>query len=265
MPKLSILIPARNEKYLQNTIDDIFKHAEGDTEVIVGLDGEKGDWIEKRHKHRKEKTIRLDKSIGQRAMTNKLAKVSEAKWIMKLDAHVSFKQGFDVAMMDKMEKDMVMTPMLLRLDVKNWQIIPKPFTKKYYFNTKLIMEYGKAEDEINDWGLVETMTLQGSCFMVERENWWKWNLCDESWGSWGCQGIEVATKTWFNGGRVVTNTDTFYGHMFRGKGQVVKEIPYVRPKSEVAHAYKSCKEHLKNPKFKQLLKKFDYPLGWVDI
>jgi len=258
MAKLSILIPSRNEKYLQNTIDDIFKHAEGDIEVIVGLDGYNTEVKGKDNLY----IVRLGNPIGQRALTNRLADKAIGKYIMKLDAHVSFAQGFDVAMMDKMEKDMVMTPMLCRLDVKNWQIIAKPFTKKYYFDTKLIMQYGKAEDEVNDWGLVETMTLQGSCFMVERENYWKWNLCDESWGSWGFQGIEVATKTWFNGGRVVTNTDTFYGHLFRGEGQKVKEIPYERPKKEVTHAYKSCKEHLKNPKFKQLLEKFNYPCDW---
>ena len=36
---LSILIPARNEMFLKNTIEDIFTNIEGKTEVIAILDG----------------------------------------------------------------------------------------------------------------------------------------------------------------------------------------------------------------------------------
>src|SRR3990167_8747237 len=111
---LSILIPARNEKYLQNTIDDISRHKELDTEVLVGID---------------------DEPVGQRAMTNRLARQAKGKYLMKLDAHCSFAQGFDRLMIEKMEDDMVMMPILCRLDAERWLILPKPFTKKYYFDT----------------------------------------------------------------------------------------------------------------------------------
>ena len=39
MTDLSVLIPARNEMFLKNTIEDILTHAEGDTEIIAVLDG----------------------------------------------------------------------------------------------------------------------------------------------------------------------------------------------------------------------------------
>ncbi|MTV78308.1 glycosyltransferase, partial [Streptococcus pneumoniae] len=38
MSKVTIVIPARYEIYLQETIDDIFNKARGDIEVIVVLD-----------------------------------------------------------------------------------------------------------------------------------------------------------------------------------------------------------------------------------
>lgn len=63
--------------------------------------------------------------------------------------------------------------------------------------------------------LVETMSLQGSFFMLTREKYWKLNICDESWGGWGQQGTEVALKTWLSGGRVVCHLGTWYAHMFR--------------------------------------------------
>ncbi len=36
---LSIIVPSRNEKYLNKTIDDLLLKAEGDIEIIVVLDG----------------------------------------------------------------------------------------------------------------------------------------------------------------------------------------------------------------------------------
>jgi hypothetical protein len=226
MPKLSILIPSRNEPYL--------KHKEGDTEIL---------WEE-------------DPGIGQRALTNRLAKKSDSQYLMKLDAHCSLSQGFDRKMIEKMEKDLVMLPMLCRLDAKNWNIVPKPFTKKYYFDTNMVFQYVKAEQD-KEWGLVETMSLQGSCFLIERENYWKWNICDKSYGSWGFQGSETACKTWFNGGRVVTNTDVFYGHMFR-----VTDIPYERTKEQIEIARQQAHKLLKHPKMAWLIEKFEYPGDW---
>lgn len=274
MPELSILIPARNEEWLQKTIDDIFLHCEdiGNLEVIVGLDGaselEKiklfatmgGNYYTLNHL-----IIETSKVvIGQRAMTNKLAKLSTAKYIMKCDAHVSFAQGFDRVLLASMDDNTVMTPMLCRLDAKEWNIIATPFTKKYYFDTNMVFQYGKQEDEKDSWGLVPTMSLQGSCFVVSREKYWEWNLCDERYGSWGFQGSETACKTWFNGGRVVTNTDTFYGHMFRGAGQNVTEIPYVRTKEEIEQAKMCAQELLKHPKMPWLIRKFNFPCDWSE-
>ena len=76
-------------------------------------------------------------------------------------------------------------------------------------------EYKKDLEEI---GLTETMSLQGSCFMMTRDKYWELNICDEELGSWGNQGIEVACKTWLSGGRVLVNHNTWYAHMFRTQG-----------------------------------------------
>jgi len=64
----------------------------------------------------------------------------------------------------------------------------------------------------------ETMSLQGSCFMCSRENYWKYEMCDEKAGSWGNQGIELALSTWLCGRKVLVNHATWYAHMFRTQG-----------------------------------------------
>ncbi len=43
MVDLSILIPARNEMFLKDTVEDILKNSEASTEIIVVLDGQ---WAE---------------------------------------------------------------------------------------------------------------------------------------------------------------------------------------------------------------------------
>ena len=40
MPELSLLIPARSEMFLSQTIENILENIEGDTEVIAVLDGD---------------------------------------------------------------------------------------------------------------------------------------------------------------------------------------------------------------------------------
>ena len=82
-------------------------------------------------------------------------------------------------------------------------------------------DYKHREPYITDKkekGYTETMSLQGSCFMATRENYWKLKLCEEELGNWGNQGIEVACKTWLSGGRVLCNHNTWYAHMFRTQG-----------------------------------------------
>ena len=85
MTDLSILIPARNEMFLKQTIDDILKNIEGNTEIIAVLDGYKPD-----PPLSPDPTVTLiynSESIGQRAATNQASKLSSAKHVMKGDAH----------------------------------------------------------------------------------------------------------------------------------------------------------------------------------
>jgi perosamine synthetase len=86
---------------------------------------------------------------------------------------------------------------------------------QYFEDWKHRPEY---EQDKKDKGLTETMSLQGSCWMLTRDKYWELNVCDETFGSWGSQGIEVAVKTWLSGGQVLVNHKTWYAHMFRTQG-----------------------------------------------
>ncbi|GAG18954.1 unnamed protein product, partial [marine sediment metagenome] len=85
---LSILIPARNEEFLANTVGDILDNIQGDTEVIVVCDG---NWPDPPVPDDPRVTLVYhSESIGQRAATNEAARLSKAKFLMKCDAHCAF-------------------------------------------------------------------------------------------------------------------------------------------------------------------------------
>lgn len=100
--ELSIIIPARSEQFLSRTVEDILEHIEADTEIIVTLDGEWSNPPIKQHP--RVNVIFVPEAIGQRAAQNIACRLSRAKWVMKLDAHVSVDQGFDRKMIKFMEE-----------------------------------------------------------------------------------------------------------------------------------------------------------------
>ena len=238
MAQLSILIPSRCEEFLARTIQDILENSEADTEVIAVLDGE---WANPPiPQNDRVNVIHLSKSIGQRAATNLACRLSKSKYVMKVDAHCSFDKGFDRKLIEDMQDDWTVVPIMRNLWAFDWKC-PKCGFKIYQDKTsvcptcniqmkKKMMWIGKNRPQSTSYcfdaephfqyfrefnkryegkkDLTETMSLQGSCFMCTREKYWELNLCDEELGSWGSQGIEVAVKTWLSGGRVMVNHKT---------------------------------------------------------
>jgi len=98
MKDVSFLIPARNEIYLEKTIRNILENIRGDSEIFVGLDGYLPD-PPFDVKDDRVKFFPIKEAIGHRAVTNELARNAKGKFIMKIDAHCTIGEGFDVIMM----------------------------------------------------------------------------------------------------------------------------------------------------------------------
>lgn len=295
MYDLSIIIPARNEMFLGRTIADIFEHIEGDTEVIAVLDGEYP--AVPIPDNPRLTLIQHFKSVGQRAASNEAAKLSSAKYIMKVDAHCAFDQGFDVKMMRLMTEDMTMVPVMRNLHAFNWACkngharyqgpsgvctecgepttmdvvwIPKanPQSTCYRFDTDMHFQYWNERGKTLKGDLTDTMSIQGSAFMVSRNKYFELDLCSEEFNSWGQQGVEVACKTWLSGGRVMVNRTTWYAHMFRTQGGDFG-FPYENNPDKIDENRKLSRELFAKNNWKKavhsfnwLLEKFEPP-GWV--
>jgi len=270
---LSVIIAARNEEFLQQTIDNVIANKQGKTEIIVILDGY---WPEQGiPMHPDITVIHYEESIGQRAAVNKGAKLSQAKYIMKLDAHCALDRGFDIKLMADCEYDWTVIPRMYNLHAFDWQcgkcgnrtyqgpeptecsecnntkqfekvIVWKhktnPTSEFYRFDKDLKFAYWrdfKSRPEAQG-DIADTMSSLGACFFMHRERFWDIDGLDEKHGSWGQFGTEMGCKSWLSGGRQVTNKKTWFAHMFRtGKGF---GFPYKMSGKQVGRARKYSKK-----------------------
>jgi diadenosine tetraphosphatase ApaH/serine/threonine PP2A family protein phosphatase len=308
MTELSILVPARNEEFLGRTIQDILEHTEANTEIISILDGYLPD--PPLPVSEKVQVIYNPVAVGQRAGANQAARLAKGKYLMKVDAHCAFDQGFDRKMLDAYERlddDVTMLPVMKNLHAFDWICeeghrryqspsgpcetcgkpttkdvvwFPKPSPNSFTFRFDKTMHfqyYGElakrpenikgalTKDGTHDTNLRETLSIQGSCFMITKEKWLELDICSEEFHSWGQQGVEVACKTWLSGGRVISNLNTWYAHMFRTRGGDFG-FPYSNPQSLVNEnreksrwMFQKDNWPLAARKFQWLLDKFNPP------
>jgi glycosyltransferase involved in cell wall biosynthesis len=289
-------------------VQDLLEHIEADTEIVVVLDGYLPDPplpVDDR-----VRIIYNPVAVGQRAASNQAAKIANGKYVMKVDAHCAFDQGFDRKMLDAFRDlgdDVTMIPVMRNLHAFDWVCenghrryqspsgvceecgkptkkdvvwIPKksPATFTFRFDKTLHFQYwgelAKREDNkagamkmdgTRDTNYRETLSIQGSAFMLTKEKYFELDICSEDFHSWGQQGVEVACKTWLSGGRVIANLNTWYAHMFRTRGGDFG-FPYHNPQNLVNENRELSRELFMKDKwssatksFKWLIDKFDPP------
>jgi len=262
MAEISIIIPSRNELYLQKTMEDILTKIKGDTEIIVGIDDNLTDIKELDERFKDESRIKvfttIPSLIGQRAMQNRLAQISEAKYILKCDAHVTFSKGFDVELMKAMDDKTIMAPVMLPLNARTWQPSANLPISWFGFDTNLVTQIDKTRQTQNL--IDESMTLHGSAWIITRENYWKWNICDETLGSWGYQAFELGYKAYLNGGQCKVNKNCYYAHLERQKEE---DFPYERDKEAIRQTRDEVIKRYKNKSLTGLIEKFNFPFNWT--
>jgi len=140
--------------------------------------------------------------------------------------------------------------------------IPKrnPASTSYCFDPEPHFQYfGEFNDRPESKGdLTESMSLQGSFFMMRRDRYLKLNVCDEAFGSWGSQGIEVSVKSWLSGGKVMINHKTWYAHLFRTTGGDFG-FPYHLSGKQVSRAKQKARDLFFNNKWEGQI----HPLSWL--
>lgn len=263
---VDFIIPARNEVYLQKTIESVLANIRGDSGIIAVCDGY---WPNPPIKdHPRVTLIHHTESIGQRASINEAARLSRAKFICKLDAHCCVSEGIDTILANDWQPGWTLIPTMFNLDHETW--LPKRHKKTtsmyLTINEKgeLRAEYYGSKQPKYDEPIHPTMACMGPCFFMDREEFWRLGGCDEEHGSWGAQSVEVSLKAWLSGGALMTDTNCYFAHWFRGD----VGFPYPISGKQVAHARDYSKSLWLNDRWPQATRKLDWlvekfdPPGW---
>ena len=240
MAKVSVLIAARNEEYLHQTVEDVLAKASGDIEVLVMLDGWKPEVPLKEHKNLIQ--IHNPVSKGMRWALNNLGRQARGKYLLKLDAHCMIGEGFDEILQRDCQPDWLVTPSRHRLDAGKWlrgeetldyQYITFPYThddlygvgfhgKKWIGADGVGTDMGKRqyyfmENSRKDIKIDDIMVIQGSGWFMERDMFYRIDMLDERHSYFYQEGNELCFKVWLIGGRCVVNKNTWYAHFHKVK------------------------------------------------
>jgi glycosyltransferase involved in cell wall biosynthesis len=245
MTDVSVIIPARNEEFLIETIDSVLQAKEADTEIIVLTDGYTVDIPA----NDAITVINNKEAIGQRQCVNLGAKLSRSKYIMKLDAHCSVGPGFDRILMEHCKYDYTLIPRMYNLHAFDWvcdcekpdriyqgptpqpcgkckqnyhkeikwHAKPNPETDAMLFDKGMKFGYWRAFKNRPEakGDLVPSLGALGACFFMEKDRFWELGGLDEGHGGWGQFGTEMSCKAWLSGGQQLICTKTWFAHMFR--------------------------------------------------
>lgn len=238
MSGVTVVIPSRNERFLNQTITDVLAKATGEIEVFATLDGY---W----HREREDGTgepliedprvryIHRGQPRGMRAGINAGVALAKGDFILKTDGHCLFEEGFDEVLAAECDEDWVVTPRRKRLDAENWclQDVGKPDIDYSFlsypddpndFGGKGLN--GKVWDQRNRDPRLKTvliddlMSAQGSAWFMPRDYFYRLELMDDAnYGTFWNEAQEIFLKAWLSGGRCIVNKKTWYAHLHKGR------------------------------------------------
>ena len=115
----SIIIPSRNEKFLQNTITDLLSKGRN-IEVIAVLDGY---WPAPPLQDDKRLVIlHKGKAEGMRPAINNGVSIASGEYVMKLDGHCMIDKGFDEKLNADCEDNWIVIPRRQPLEIETGKV-----------------------------------------------------------------------------------------------------------------------------------------------
>lgn len=229
MSKVSIIIPARNEKYLDKTISDIYKKATGDFEVIIGVNGNTNYAFNSNYPNCK--AIYEPEAIDLKVMINKLVKLATGDYILKSDAHCMFGEGFDEILQKPMEDNWVVTPRFYVLDAEKWAFQDDRFYDYFFLSCPFTDPKGlrfkagghwpqRTAEKISLYPIDETPSMHGSSWFIKKSYYEQLGgFPEEDPMGHAQEPIWLGLKSWLGGGKLMVNKKTWYAHLHQDANQ----------------------------------------------
>ena len=219
--KLSVIIPSYKDPLLHKTIDDLlFKSELGKgIEIIAVLDGY---WTVVKNDPR-VRVVHLGKNRGMREAINAGVAVARGEFLMRCDEHQMFGQGYDRILTETCESNWIVTPLRYFLDPLKWEVMDLPPVGiqklKIGGNPAKFagINWDSRNEEFKNIPIVETMAMQGSCWLMPHK-WWEdviEELQTEGYGPLYQDSHEMVFKAWKAGGKLMVNKNTWHAHKHR--------------------------------------------------
>ena len=223
MSKVSVIIPARKELYIRETLNDIMTRAVGDIEVILVLDGDIPDY-----ELPEDKRIRVyhnSKVQGLRPCLTAAIGVAKGKYILKTDAHCTIGEGWDKILKADCDDNWIVVPRRYWFDAPTWSILDRPLVDamRYIYPFRRVYEprltarpWPERAEEYKDDALLEDMSYQGSMWFMHRKHFHRIGgmPSKDGYGTFGEEPQELGLKTQLgpSKGKIMRNKNTWYAH-----------------------------------------------------
>lgn len=225
---LSVIIPSRKERFLNQTIRDVLNNATGEIEVFPVLDGYGDEPYEPIIDPRVKYIVLPDTgSMQKRQGINTAVSIARGEYVMSLDAHCMVGKGFDEILAKDCEDNWIVIPRRLKFNPETWTLrldddhppIDYEYWIWYEFKKGVLkpFRWDSRHYERKDIMIDDTLTFQGSCWFMKKSYFQKMGFMKvEGYTGWGQEDVELALECWTTGGRVVVNKNTWYAHLYKG-------------------------------------------------
>lgn len=226
--RVSIIVPARNERYLSRTVQDLLANARGDIEILPVLDGYEPD--PPLPDDPRVRPLRKTRPEGMRPGVNDALNLATGEFLMKCDAHCMFAEGYDEVLKAECDVDWVVVPRRYSLDPAKWERTPDLPRDAHYLSYPFHHPEKSPQFHGLTWKaraaqrqhllLDEEMSSQGSCWFMHTAYFKKFGGTPlEGYGPFVQEFQQIGNRTWLSGGKVMINKKTWYAHWYKRTGQ----------------------------------------------
>ena len=217
MITVSILIPSRKERFLNQTIQSVLDNATGQIEVIAIQDGyilSDSELI----KDPRVYYINLPDMghMQKRQGINAAVSIANGEFVMALDAHCMVAKGFDEILARDCTDNMIMIPRRYKLEPITWTTrkdfgyVDYEYWMYQEYLKGILKPYRWHRPERENIMIDDTLAFQGSCWFMRKDYFKKMGFMKvEGYTGWGQEDVELSMECWLNGGRVVVNKNTW--------------------------------------------------------
>jgi len=209
MNKVSVIISALNEPYLEKTLDVIYQNSNGKIHEIIVIDDNSDvpvtlPWKDVR-------VIRNQTREGLIRSRDDASKLATGDIIVSVDPHVAVFKDWLTPIIDRLSNNYkcIGVPLTRGLKPEPW-IIDGPVATKTAWRWNLDFHW------TGDDGTDATPAFAGHCFAFTKKWWEESGGFDRGMYQWGGENIEFSLRTWLAGGSVELIRDSTVAHWFKG-------------------------------------------------